>query len=56
MMGSAEVYGVHFQLEKAPPLTFEARVKGEKEMIGYPVSGHPLDGIREFILQKSKNI
>ena len=25
-------------------------------MIGYPVSGHPLDGVRDFIQQKSKNI
>ena len=25
-------------------------------MVGYPVSGHPLDGIGEFIKKKSKNI
>ncbi len=25
-------------------------------MIGYPVSGHPLDGTHDFIKQKSKNI
>lgn len=25
-------------------------------MIGYPVSGHPLDGTHDFIKQRSKNI
>jgi hypothetical protein len=25
-------------------------------MIGYPVSGHPLDGMKDFIQSKSKNI
>jgi len=25
-------------------------------MIGYPVSGHPLDGTHDFIRSKSKNI
>ncbi|MDD2693908.1 MAG: DNA polymerase III subunit alpha [Candidatus Gracilibacteria bacterium] len=47
---------VHFELEKAEPMTFEARMKGEKSIIGYPVSGHPLDGIEEFVKAKSKNI
>lgn len=37
-------------------MTFEERMKGEKAIIGYPVSGHPLDGIGEFIKKKSKNI
>ena len=25
-------------------------------IIGYPVSGHPLDGIEEFVRAKSKNL
>lgn len=37
-------------------MTFEERMKWEKAMIGYPVSGHPLDGIEEFIHKKSKNL
>ena len=37
-------------------MTFEERMKGEKAMIGYPVSGHPLDGTYDFIRSKSKNI
>lgn len=46
----------HFDLEKVPPLSFEERMKWEKAIIGYPVSGHPLDGIEEFVRKKSKNI
>ncbi len=46
----------HFELEFALPMTFEERMKGEKLIIGYPVSGHPLDGIEEFVKAKSKNI
>ncbi|MBC7503865.1 DNA polymerase III subunit alpha [Candidatus Gracilibacteria bacterium] len=49
--------GVHFELERSQTeMTFEERMKGEKAMIGYPVSGHPLDGTHEFIRSKSKNI
>lgn len=47
---------IEFELEKSEPMTFEERMKGEKTMIGYPVSGHPLDGMHDFILSKSKNI
>ena len=46
----------HFELESAPAMTFEERMKWEKSIIGYPVSGHPLDGIEEFVRAKSKNI
>lgn len=44
-MADASEVSVHFELEKCEPLSFEARMKGEKAIIGYPVSGHPLDGI-----------
>lgn len=46
---------VSFELKKAEPMTFEEKMKGEKGMIGYPVSGHPLDGLNDFILSRSKN-
>jgi len=50
-------HGMHFELDSAPlPMTFEERMKWEKSMIWYPVSGHPLDGMRDFIQSKSKNI
>lgn len=50
--------GMHFELEapKDWPMNLEGRVKWERATIGYPVSGHPLDGIREFIKSRSKNI
>jgi DNA polymerase-3 subunit alpha len=56
--------GVHFELVTIDPttqkkiveMTFEERMKWEKAMIGYPVSGHPLDGTHDFIKQRSKNI
>ena len=51
-----EWVAAHFELELVPPMTFEERMKGEKSIIGYPVSGHPLDGIEEFVRAKSKNI
>ena len=50
-------HGMHFELDQVDlPMSFEERMKWEKAMIGYPVSGHPLDGMREFIQKKSKNI
>ncbi len=45
-----------FTLIHDTPMTFEERMKWEKLTIGYPVSGHPLDGLSEFIQKKSKNI
>lgn len=51
------IQGMHFELDIAPiAMTFEERMKWEKSMIWYPVSGHPLDGMRDFIQSKSKNI
>jgi DNA polymerase III subunit alpha len=47
---------VHFELVKTEPLSFEARMKWEKAIIGYPVSGHALDGIGDFIRARSKNL
>lgn len=47
---------IHFELIKTEPLSFEAVMKWEKQVIGYPVSGHPLDGIEDFIRAKSKNL
>ena len=56
-LGADTHAGVHFELERAKTeMTFEERMKWEKAMIGYPVSGHPLDGTHEFIRSKSKNI
>lgn len=58
MSGVSDVGTDHHGLEliKVPPMSFEDRMKWEKMTIGYPVSGHPLDGLTEFIKKKSKNI
>ena len=55
-MGVEGISASHFDLTKASPMSFEDRMKGEKAMIGYPVSGHPLDGMEEYIRSKSKNL
>lgn len=56
-LDSSTYSGVHFELERSQTeMTFEERMKWEKAMIGYPVSGHPLDGTYDFIRSKSKNI
>lgn len=47
---------VHFELVRAEPMSFEERMKWEKMVIGYPVSGHPLEWIEEFVRKKSKNL
>ncbi len=47
---------VRFELVKTVPMTFEERMKWEKIIIWYPVSGHPLDDIKDFIQKKSKNL
>jgi DNA polymerase III subunit alpha len=54
-MGDAP-WVVHFELERAQPMELEDRIKWEKAMIGYPVSGHPLEWIEGFIKSKSKNL
>lgn len=45
-----------FLLIKVEPMTFEEKIRWEKAIIGYPVSGHPLTWLDEYIRKKSKNI
>lgn len=40
---------LRFSLETAKPMTFEERIRGEKQSIGYGVSGHGLDGLKPYI-------
>ena len=40
---------LRFSLEKAKTMTFEERIRGEKQSIGYSVSGHGLDGLKPYI-------
>ncbi|MCH8518427.1 DNA polymerase III subunit alpha [Candidatus Gracilibacteria bacterium] len=44
-----------FELEKVLPMSFEKKLTGEKEVLGYMVSGHPLDGLKKYVMRRSKN-
>lgn len=48
-MGDHGTEHLRFSLEKAKPMTFEERIRGEKQSIGYGVSGHGLDGLKPYI-------
>lgn len=48
-LGHHNTEHLRFSLEKAKPLTFEERIRGEKQSIGYGVSGHGLDGLKPYI-------
>lgn len=43
------------QLEKAPDFSFEEKLKREKEVLGFRVSGHPLDWLSSYITKRTKN-
>jgi len=42
-------------LEKVTPYSFEEKLRGEKETIGFYVSGHPLDGLGRYCMRRSSN-
>lgn len=46
----------NFELEKVPPMSFEKKLAWEKEVLGYMVSGHPLDGLGKYATRRSQNI
>lgn len=48
-MGHHGTEHLRFSLEKAKPFTFEEKIRGEKQSIGYSVSGHGLDGLKPYI-------
>ena len=52
-LGHHNTEHLRFSLEKAKPLSFEERIRGEKQSIGYSVSGHGLDGLRHYINKRS---
>ena len=45
-----------FDLEKATPMTYEQKIKWEKEIIWYGVSGHWLDWLKKYLNQKSSGL
>ncbi|MDD5197415.1 MAG: DNA polymerase III subunit alpha [Candidatus Gracilibacteria bacterium] len=48
-LGHHNTEHLRFSLEKAKALTFEEKIRGEKQSIGYGVSGHGLDGLKPYI-------
>ena len=42
-----------FALAKATPMSYEEKIKGEKAIIGYSVSGHALDGLGRYVRAKT---
>ncbi|MDP5038825.1 MAG: hypothetical protein NWP80_00065, partial [Candidatus Gracilibacteria bacterium] len=42
-------------LDKVEPFTFEEKIFGEKQVIGFFISGHPLDGMSRYIEKRSQN-
>lgn len=46
-------HDLRFSLEKATPMSYEEKIKWEKEIIGYSVSGHWLDWLKRYLNSKS---
>lgn len=44
------------ELIETDSFSFEETLRGEKEMIGFSVSGHPLDGLQRYCSRRSNNI
>ncbi|NVP17200.1 DNA polymerase III subunit alpha [Candidatus Gracilibacteria bacterium] len=43
------------ELVKSDEFTFEEKLAGEKEMIGFAVSGHALDGLKRYCARRGQN-
>ncbi|MFK7779532.1 MAG: hypothetical protein QM490_00055, partial [Candidatus Gracilibacteria bacterium] len=43
------------ELEDVGDFSFEELLRGEKEMIGFSVSGHALDGLQRYCMRRSNN-
>lgn len=45
-----------YVLEPAKPLSFEQKLFAEKDVMGYMVSGHPLDSLRMYCQRRSRSV
>ena len=52
-LGGNQFDNLKFSLEKVAPMTYEEKIKGEKQIIGYSVSGHGLDGLKRYISKRT---
>lgn len=48
-LGHHDTEHLRFSLEQATPMTFEQCIRGEKQSVGYCISGHGLDGLKTYI-------
>ena len=44
------------ELKDMDEFTFEEKLAGEKEMIGFYISWHPLDGLKRYCVRRSNNV
>ncbi|MDP2104015.1 MAG: DNA polymerase III subunit alpha, partial [Candidatus Gracilibacteria bacterium] len=51
--GQHDTEHLRFSLEKATPMTFEQCIRGEKQSVGYCISGHGLDGLKAYINKRT---
>lgn len=52
-LGHHNTEHLRFSLEKAKAMTFEEKIRGEKQSIGYSVSGHGLDGLKRYVEKRT---
>ena len=57
LFGAADLpVRVEIPLKDEPPATMEERLAWEKELLGFYISGHPLDKYKEILMRQKMNI
>ncbi len=49
-----EEFDEGFELQEVPGMSYEKKLFWEKEVLGYMVSGHPLDGLQNYCQRRSR--
>ena len=55
LFDNSEDYEEILELQEVEEMTVEQKLAWEKEMIGFWVSGHPLDGLSRYCIRRSQN-
>lgn len=53
---SGSTYKETLELVEARPLSYEQKLFGEKDVLGFMVSGHPLDSLATYCARRSTNV
>ena len=56
LFDNSDIFEEKLELKEVSPMTFEEKLAWEKEMIGFWVSGHPLDWLWRYCARRSQNI